>query len=190
MTTDDFKRGSDCLVEGSGGWCVTAEGCVGACRYPRNSAAVVELADQLAGQPSTMARLRRVERENEGLRGEIGRLRTEADRFGARAVRLGEELEAARAVLGHVKTERDEEAALAVRLRAFWNECCRDRHLITAELASARQQLASASWIVARDGGRYCERCEGEVRRGEAYELEPGSGGLMVHIHCPNEKKE
>lgn len=58
-----------------------------------------------------------------------------------------------------------------------------------AELASARQELAelrARQWIVARDGGRWCERCEGEIRRGEAYELQPGTGGLALHIRCPN----
>lgn len=44
---------------------------------------------------------------------------------------------------------------------------------------------ARSSWIVARDGGRDCERCEQEIRRGEAYEIQPGTGGLLAHIHCP-----
>jgi hypothetical protein len=46
---------------------------------------------------------------------------------------------------------------------------------------------AARSWMVARDGGRFCERCEAEVRRGEAYELLPGSGGLLQHVHCPDQ---
>lgn len=62
---------------------------------------------------STSARLARSERENERMRAEIGRLRTEADRAGAKAERL----------------------------RGFWQICCRHRDLITAELASARQEL-------------------------------------------------
>jgi hypothetical protein len=61
---------------------------------------------------------------------------------------------------------------------------------LKAELVSARQEIeqlrAARQWIVARDGGRYCERCEHEIRRGEAYELEPGTGGLIQHIHCPD----
>lgn len=85
-------------------------------------------------------------------------------------------------------------------------------HMLRAELASARQELeqlrkdgrifarvvrdlnaeleqlrAARQWIVARDGGRYCERCEAEIRRGEAYQLEPGVDELR-HIHCPNER--
>lgn len=68
---------------------------------------------------------------------------------------------------------------------------------VRAELASARQELAQRraqfgdlaaqhEWIVARDGGRCCERCEAEIRRGEAYEQMPGSGGLLTHVHCPD----
>lgn len=69
--------------------------------------------------------------------------------------------------------------------------------LLRAELASARQELdrwrktgrdviAQSGWIVARDGGRHCERCEAEIRRGEAYQLEPGTGGLATHVSCPD----
>lgn len=40
---------------------------------------------------------------------------------------------------------------------------------VTAERDDALVQVASCardSWIVARDGGRDCERCEQEIRRG------------------------
>lgn len=56
------------------------------------------------------------------------------------------------------------------------------------ELAKVRDELANAArsgWIVARDGGRTCLDCGAEIRRGEAYELQPGTGGLLVHIYCP-----
>lgn len=46
---------------------------------------------------------------------------------------------------------------------------------------------AQQQWVVARDGGRWCERCEQEVTRGEAYENLPGTGGLIAHIFCPHE---
>lgn len=62
-----------------------------------------------------------------------------------------------------------------------------------ADLATWRKvgqdAIAKAHWIVARDGGRNCERCEGEIRRGEAYELQAGTGGLIAHIRCPRPKK-
>lgn len=54
------------------------------------------------------------------------------------------------------------------------------RARIIRELKDAQQ------WVVARDGGRWCERCEGEVTRGQAYDTLPGTGGHVVHIHCPD----
>lgn len=41
-------------------------------------------------------------------------------------------------------------------------------------------------WIVARDGGRHCEHCETEITRGQAYTIQPDTGGLLTHIHCPD----
>lgn len=55
--------------------------------------------------------------------------------------------------------------------------------------AYAAGQEAARDWIVARDGGRYCERCEGEIQRGHAYQEQPGTGGLFEHIHCPDQQK-
>lgn len=52
-----------------------------------------------------------------------------------------------------------------------------------------RDAEASRGWVVARDGGRYCERCEGEIQRGHAYEEQPGTGGLLEHIHCPDQQE-
>jgi hypothetical protein len=58
-----------------------------------------------------------------------------------------------------------------------------------ADLARLRVQfrdlIARPGWIVARDGGRDCLRCDGEIRRGEAYELVPGEGpDALRHVHC------
>lgn len=53
------------------------------------------------------------------------------------------------------------------------------------ERENARLRTA-AEWAVARKGGRYCEKCEQEIRRGEAFDIQPGTAGLRVHIHCPN----
>jgi len=109
-----------------------------------------------------------------------------------------------RADLTRAEQERDalgvkHVEALAKRDQAiaggdYWN---REWKLARAELVTARAELerlrksgqdviAQSGWIVARDGGRFCERCEGEVRRGEAYALEPGTGGLMIHVFCPD----
>lgn len=64
-------------------------------------------------------------------------------------------------------------------------------HPVTGDpVVLATEPLAAGQhWIVARDGGRFCERCEWEIRRGEAYELLPGSGGLLQHVHCPDQGK-
>jgi len=78
-----------------------------------------------------------------------------------------------------------------------------ERDLARAELASARTELEQLrveygqardaldrekerrpSWVVARDGGRDCESCDQEIRRGEAYELLDGADRLR-HVHCP-----
>ena len=62
--------------------------------------------------------------------------------------------------------------------------------LLRAELASARTELAQlrySGWIVARDGGRDCERCKQEIRRGEAYEDIPDTDGAYLHAYCPTE---
>lgn len=55
------------------------------------------------------------------------------------------------------------------------------------DLLAEIQRLRHAQhWVVARDGGRHCERCEQEVTRGEAYEELPGTGGLIAHVLCPD----
>lgn len=47
--------------------------------------------------------------------------------------------------------------------------------------------IAQSGWIVARDGGRSCERCEQEIRRGEAYQY-LGVDDLR-HVYCPRPRK-
>jgi hypothetical protein len=39
-------------------------------------------------------------------------------------------------------------------------------------------------------GSRRCETCEQEVRRGEAYSEQPGTGGLIQHVHCPEREEQ
>lgn len=59
--------------------------------------------------------------------------------------------------------------------------------VLDATRARMREAEAAREWVVARDGGRHCERCEGQIQRGHAYEGQPGAGGLLQHIHCPDE---
>jgi hypothetical protein len=61
-------------------------------------------------------------------------------------------------------------------------------HDVPALLCAIKELTAAQHWMVARDGGRFCEGCEWEIRRGEAYELLPGTGGLLQHVHCPDQK--
>ena len=44
-------------------------------------------------------------------------------------------------------------------------------------------RLKEWEFAVAPDGGRPCERCGGEIRRGEAYEKR--GADLIRHIYCP-----
>ena len=104
--------------------------------------------------------------------GELARAEQERDALGVKHVEVLRDLELLHA-----------EAALMSRQIATLRHDL-DRANNRAEAAERARQ-----WIVARDGGRHCERCEGEVRRGEAYELEPGTGGLLLHIHCPRPTK-
>jgi hypothetical protein len=57
------------------------------------------------------------------------------------------------------------------------------------DLAKLRQLLADPGrpdWVVARDGGRLCEICGGEIRRGEAHTTALGGAwGELVHVLCP-----
>jgi hypothetical protein len=58
---------------------------------------------------------------------------------------------------------------------------------VPALIGAVKRLTAARHWVVARDGGRFCECCEWEIRRGEAYEPLPGSGGLLQHVHCPDQ---
>jgi hypothetical protein len=55
--------------------------------------------------------------------------------------------------------------------------------------AKVRELRDAQQWVVARDGGRWCERCEQEVARGQAYDNLPGTGGHVQHIHCPDQPR-
>lgn len=163
------------------------------------TADIVARAQADPDQPALSAQLRRVEQERDELavraadleqvREELKQLRLLADGYleDIQHLESGQD-----EVIDSLRRQRDE--ALAKRDQAtengdWWMRQCR---LHQAELASARTELdrlrsSYSGWIVARDGGRHCERCEGEVRRGEAYTEQPGTGGLIQHIHCPTE---
>lgn len=75
---------------------------------------------------------------------------------------------------------------LSVRF-GLLRELVDQRDLAQAELASARaelERLRYSGWIVARDGGRTCEACDHEIRRGEAYAIDT-TGDELRHVFCP-----
>lgn len=92
----------------------------------------------------------------------------------------------AKARAGHVCTHEEALAACTELSMALVAEAL-ERQRAERERDEARAELASAArdgWIVARDGGRECERCTGEVARGQAYGLLPS--GDLYHVHCPD----
>lgn len=101
---------------------------------------------------------------------------------------MSERLRQVQADLTRVEQERDELNATVDRMAADHIRLLKRNTLAEAELASARQEIeqlrAAQQWIVARDGGRHCERCEAEIRRGEAYET---LAGPALHIRCPDQ---
>lgn len=90
------------------------------------------------------------------------------------------ELASARVELTRLRTDLHAERETSAQLRADYTEAA-------DELAELR---AAQSWIVARDGGRYCERCVQEIQRGQAY-VPPLPGiGLYEHALCPDLPEE
>ncbi len=133
--------------------------------------------------PSTLERARQAERERDQLREDLAKAEQERDRFIAAADKLhGEWLD--------LKAELAAESRRVAQLQVLLAEAARARDLAIAEVATASKEVrtlrAARQWIVARDGGRDCVRCEQEIRRGEAYELLPGADQLR-HIHCRTE---
>jgi hypothetical protein len=113
----------------------------------------------------------------------------------ASAEHLEEQLEALRQdynaeLAARVEAERERDEARAACADVEELRKLGALRLIEAErfIAAADKLRTAAEWAVARDGGRYCERCEGEVTRGQAYELQSGTGGLIAHIHCPDKE--
>jgi chromosome segregation ATPase len=143
---------------------------------------------------STSARLRRVEQERDSAcalsvqllkdlelaASELTATRAELDM--AVTARQAALHDAAKAV-----AEADAKREQAVENAAGWH---REWQLAKAELATARAELKQlrGGWIVARDGGRHCERCEQEIRPGEAFSPTPGSEHLVLHVHCPTQE--
>lgn len=121
------------------------------------------LLDQLNGE-STSSRLRRIEQERDQLLEVVRAKYGEIQLLQAELASARKELESLRHELAHARFERDQR-------RAFMTDPVSQPH-----------------WIVARDGGRECRACRGEITRGEAYELI----GLdeLRHIHCPADRQE
>lgn len=116
-------------------------------------------------------------REHEAIRAQVIRERN-ADR---RAVWQALGIDMLAPVPDAAETVRGLIAGLGQQ-RALLDQVIADRARLRAELASA----ARSGWIVARDGGRDCVRCDREIRRGEAYELLAGADpDALCHVHCP-----
>lgn len=168
----------------------------------------------MPGGESTSARLARVEQQLRLARieveqrgsaiNELAALYESATAETARVKRERAEAEAAndalRAELGDVRTEllhlrehqEIQSAGLAsVRIELEQRRAERDKsYAANALLLDEMEALPRSGWVVARDGGRHCERCEQEVVRGQAYEDQPGTGGLLTHIYCPDLPEE
>lgn len=166
--------------------------------------AVMGMPPLMPGGESTSARLRQVQADLAASQADLTRVTAERDRFIAAADKLHGEWLDLKAELRRVEQERDEArqllgqvqsgaaalAEVALERRRERNNAWRERDLARAELATASKEVrllrAARQWVVARDGDRYCERCEQEIRRGEAYELLPDVDQLR-HIHCRTE---
>lgn len=131
---------------------------------PGTSPGIADLAAELLGGESTSAALARVTAEPAEARQDVEIERTEVAN-----------LRAVQAERDKLRTELTDLASLAEGFRRTIAE-------LTAERDEAR---AARSWMVARDGGRDCILCGHEIRRGEAYELNPGADELQ-HVHCPD----
>jgi hypothetical protein len=157
--------------------------------------AVAAVLDRVSGGEATSAALRRVEQERDDL---AAKLRT------SELVRAGLATDA-RSIAARMETVKDELLAANDHLRRIAEaagvedagtgaiDIVGGIKLLRAELTSARTELANVKdaatrkqWVISRKGGRCCERCEQEIRRGEAYEVQDGTGGLILHVHCPS----
>lgn len=55
------------------------------------------------------------------------------------------------------------------------------------DLATELEQLRHAGgWMVARADGGGCLFCGKEITRGQAFQLVPGEGKEIQHVHCPD----
>lgn len=144
----------------------------------------------LPGGESTSAQLRRVTAERDELAQRLAELTDTFRSFDRSAFAIMKQRDTARAELAAVLNDR--EAVLAERNEARTAaEALRlQLDLARAEATSARYELAQvlerySGWVVARDGGRDCDRCGQEIRRGEAYTNDT-TGDVQTHVHCPD----
>jgi hypothetical protein len=146
---------------------------------PAGFAAALARVEQERDQQRDLARtlgraLAAVEAERDRARAELQQLR-EHQEIRARVIReRNAQLDEIRQLLGIDMSFPPRKAADA--LRELLDEL-KSRRTFMADLVS------QPSWIVARDGGRDCVRCDGEITRGQAYEL-TGLDDLQ-HIRCP-----
>lgn len=134
----------------------------------------------MPGGESTSAQLANTRAELERVRAQRS-----AD-FAAYARAIGDTRQEYRDLLAEFRADDNARRHIAV-LNAELEQLRTERdksYAANALLLDEMEALPRPGWIVARDGGRYCERCEQEITRGQAYEEQPGTGGLLVHFRC------
>ena len=129
--------------------------------------------EQAASRSSTSSTARRLEAELEQTRRDYNAVILE------RAA-LADELTAARGRIVDLLYIID---AFQVESGADRNAAYQTGIEAVRQLRIENERLKDRPWIVARDGGRDCVRCEQEIRRGEAYEYL--GIDLLEHIRCP-----
>lgn len=60
-----------------------------------------------------------------------------------------------------------------------------DRRLELRPVPAPAVNAGCGDIFIARTGGQRCEVCENEVRPGETVASQPGTGGLIQHVLCP-----
>lgn len=89
------------------------------------------------------------------------------------------------------------ESALTEMLRSFWQHghpgyaALRTGWVNVATVDRWRDVLNTQTTpgpdiVVARNLAGHCEKCEGRIVRGQACAIQPGTGGFVEHVHCPD----
>lgn len=137
---------------------------------------------ELAGVKPAPVALLTPREQGESTSAALARVTAERDEFAERLAATGGERDRA-----------NEAARIATQSRQIADKVCEDmraeRDAARAVAEQRNEARAARSWMVARDGGRDCILCGHEIRRGEAYETNPGADELQ-HVHCPDAEPE